>query len=276
MALSLGGIDFVHAVVYFEKGIDSQGPFYNVEYHIDSWSDSDSFINTLMGIGAESPHRYPLSPNLMCTSAVATGKGKPVTNANGTPDYDDGAIVRATYRGSGSAQGGATTNLSIDDPGYQHQIDTATPLVYCTQELDFETESIHFNADDHQLVWSSDSTKANIPLQVNVGVTTMVLTFHRRQFLPMSVVRSLRGKINSSTFLGAAAETAWFLGAKTSREWSTDGRIEQRVQLIFKEREESWNKFPRLKKTAITWEYAQATNSDRRYGTADLSPLVRI
>jgi hypothetical protein len=276
MALDVGGITYVHAIQYFEKGIDSQGPFYNVEYHIDDWADSDDFVNYLLGLGATSPHRYALSPNLACTQAVAVGKGRPTLGTDGTPAYADGAIIKATYRSGGSTQGGATTNLLLDDPGLQHQIDSSTPLVYCTQELDFGTEPIHFGADQHKLVWNTGGTPAKVPFQVDVAVTTLVLTFHRRSYLPMTQVRNLRGKINSSTFLGATAETVIFLGAKTTREWSTDGRIEQKVQLTFKERAESWNKFLRPDAASITWDYVKAADNTRRYQTADLTPLVQI
>jgi hypothetical protein len=276
MALDVAGITYVHAIQYFEKGIDGQGPYYNVEYHIDDYADCDDFVNALVGIGTSGPHRYPLSINLACTQATAVGKGRPTTNADGTPSYASGAVIKAQYRSGGSTQGGATTNLAIDDPTLQHQIDSSTPLVYCTQELDFGTEVIHFSPDEHKLVWDTGGAQAKIPFQMNISVIDMVLTLHRRQFLPMTQVKNLHGKINSSTFLGCSAETVWFLGAKTSREWSTDGRIEQKVQLHFKHRTESWNKFPRPEAASITWDYVKAADGSKRYSTGDLRPLVQI
>jgi hypothetical protein len=127
--------------------------------------------------------------------------------------------------------------------------------------------------------WDSDGASAQIPVVLDVNETTMVLTFHRRAALPMSDVRALRGRINNATFLGAATETVLFVGAQTTREASTDGTVTQRVRMIFKERDESWNKFLRpgkMPSAAASWDYLEDSGGNRRFKTADLSPLVAI
>jgi hypothetical protein len=274
---TLAGISYVHSLKYFVKGIDEQGPYYDVEYHIDSWDDGDAFANALRGLGTDAPHRHPLSSNLICTSAVVSGRGRVALNTDGLPSYSDGAAIRATYRSGGTAFSGSITAIEFDDPFNVHQIDSSTPLIWCTQELDFEVETL--SVPNTSYTWDSDSASANIPVQLDVHVTTMVLTFHRRSSLPMSTVRSLRGRINNATFLGATTGTVLFVGGKTSREASSDGTITQRVQLIFKERDQHWNKFLRPGKMptdAASWDYLEDSSGNRRFTLADLSPLVSL
>jgi hypothetical protein len=269
---SVGGISFIHSVRYFEKGIDEAGPYYDVEYQIEDWDQSDAFANALRGIGTgTSPHRHPLSTNLACVAARVTGKGSVLLDAGGLPGYGGGALIRATYRSGGAAFGGAFSDLGHDDPLLRHQIDSSTPLIWCTQELDFSQETI--SLPNHQYVWASGG-RANVPVQLDVAVTTMVLTFHRRSYLPTALIRAKRGRLNNALFLGAPAETVRFLGAKTTREAATDGSTEQKVQLVFQERDVSWNKF--LRDDGVTWEYIQDGSGNRRYLTTDLSPLTAI
>ena len=276
---SLASIDYVHAISGFNKGIDAQGPYYNVEYLIGSWDNGDDFANALVGIGQDEPHRYPLSPNLVCTSAVVAGRGRVELNTDGYPRYQDGARITATYRSSGSglAFGGSFSNVVLDDPGYAHQIDPATPLVWCTQELDFGSQSL--SVPNTSYVWESDGASAQIPVVLDVFETTMVLTFHRRASLPTALIRATRGRLNNATFLGAATETVLFVGAQTTREASTDGSVTQRVRLVFKERDESWNKFLRpgkMPSAAASWDYLKDASTNRRFKTADLGPLVSM
>jgi hypothetical protein len=274
---TLAGISYVHSLKYFVKGIDEQGPYYDVEYHIDSWDDGDAFANALRGLGTDAPHRHPLSSNLICTSAVVSGRGRVALNTDGLPSYSDGAAIRATYRSGGAAFGGAFTSLEFDDPFGNHQIDPTTPIVWCTQELDFTVESLSVPGSGY--IWESDEADATVPIQHDVNVTILNLTFERRFSIPMSVVRANRGRINNATFLGASAECVWFVGAKTLRTANTDGSVTQRVQLTFKERDVSWNKFIRpglMPSAAGSWDYLKDIADNRRFLTTDLSPLIAI
>jgi hypothetical protein len=276
---TLAGITYVHTIQYFAKGIDGQGPYYDVAYQIDDWSDSDDFANALVGIGTDAPHRHPLSTNLVCVSAVPEGKGRPTLNSDGLPQYAGGATVRATYRSPGVAFGGSFSNVALDDPGNAHQIDPTTPIVWCTQELDFAVETL--STPNSTYYWEADSAPAQVPVQVDIPILTLVLTFHRRASLPVSVVRGLLGKVNENTFLGAPDQTVLFRGARTTREASTDGTVTQKVQLTFQQRPVSWNKFLRPNRmptgtTTTTWDNLRDADGYRRFDQADLSPLVAL
>jgi hypothetical protein len=275
----LNQITYVHTTKYYEKGIANDGPFYKVEYFIAEWSKSDRFVNSLLGIGTGAPHRHPLSPNVICVEArCVQGLGKPVLNSNGLPDYAGGALIAAVYKNPSAAFGGATTDLSQDDPYLLHQIDPDTPLVWCTQELDFEVHPISIPDSFYKWADDPDTKKCNVQFTVDDHITVLNLTFHRRTFLPMTEVRRLRGRINNDTFLGAPAECVRFMGGKTRREYSTDGTLSQQVSLVFHEREVSWNMF--LRPQTMTWQYVQAPGTFldpvRRYKLANLMPLVQI
>lgn len=277
----LNGIEYVHATNTFTKGIDAQGPYYDVEYLIASWSDSDSFANALIGIGQASPHRHPLSTNLLCVEAAVVGHGGITTGSAGNPDYAAGARIRARYRSAAVLMGGGFVDLSYDDPTLDHQIDPSTPLVWCTQELDYEIETI--TVGNSSYLFLSDSMPITEPVQVDIPITLLTLTFHRLSYLPATAIRSLRGHVNRSTFLGAPAGTVLFRGGKTARDWNTDGTTTQRVSLLFAERPIDWNKFLRpdalpydadgtLNETA--WDFVVDSLGNLRYPEGDLSDLV--
>jgi hypothetical protein len=289
----LAGITYVHSLRYFEKGIDGQGPFYDVEYQIDDWADSDAFINALMGVSAYSgggsfytgPHRHPLSSNLICTSARCVGRGMEVLDSeHGYPSYVDGAIIRAQYRSPvvGSNGGGGIIN-AFDDPGFRHQIEPTQPILWCTQELDFGIETLTLNA--HDWIYETSTLPIPTPMQIDQPITTMILTYHQLPYLPVTKIRAARGKINSEPFLGCPVGTVLFQGARTTREWSTSGRVTQKVQLTFVEREENWNKVIESNLSAaaggkLVYAFAKAKSAPsgqgRRFQTYDLRLLTHL
>lgn len=289
----LAGITFVHSINRAEKGIDSQGPYWVVEYQITDWSLSDQFVNALMGYSSYNgtvavntgPHRHPLSPNLACQEARVVGRGRPLINGSGYgyPSYQDGARIEAVYRAPvTSGNGGGGIIQPSDDPGWLHQIDPENPLLWCTQELDFAVETL--TVENSNYVWDMpgdpfDGMAVGSAVQIDVSITTMVLTYHQLPYLPVTKLRAARGKVNSLPFMGNAAEMVLFQGAKTTREWTSDGRVAQRVQLTFVERDYSWNrllmpnKFPG---DSNAYGLIKTTTNKRRYEAYDLRQLVYL
>lgn len=276
MAITLP-VNYTHIYPEFTKGVDAQGPYYNVEYLFASWADSDKVLYALLGqttyiagvVVKGGPHQHPLNPNLYCCAAeVVEGYGLPVLNTDGLPNYTGGFKVRATYR-MGTLDG--SINYS-DDPAGVNQIDPATPLLWCTQEVDHETEVI--TLPNHQCTFFSDGKAANVPVKIEVGLTILRLTFHQLPYLPMGVARDLRGKINSKKFLGAAIGTVRFRGATTIRDYSSDGSIVQKVALTFVERDHDWNFV--FRPDTLKWDGLVAPGGLSPYTYADLTPLVQL
>lgn len=268
-------VQTAHTINYFSKGIDTQGPYYKVEYLISNYADSDRFINALRGYSTQyggtsgfvtkvGPHQHPLSPNLFCiTAELVEGLGTPTTNLNGYPSYSGGALIRAEYR---PWTGGDYT------PQPQNNIDPMTPILWCTQELDFTVES--YILPKTLLVWDSDGVPTDIEFKRDIAIVIMSLTFQRLPYIPMATVAPLVGRINAYTFLGQSAGHVLFAGAQTTREMDTSGAIVQKVQLVFKSREADWNYV--LRPSTMAFDKVKGPTGQSPYGYSDFSPLLQF
>lgn len=281
-----GGIDVAHSTDYFSKGIDAQGPYYRVEYYTSNYANADTLCNYLLGYTSVSggtsgtivrrgPHQHPLSPSLYCTSAEVTeGLGDPILNSNGLPTYRGGAKVRCEYR-PWLAQGGFPVQMT-DQEKYQ-QIDPNNPVPWCTQELDFTTETRL--VPGRIVKWNDGACPLNgkpvgdFPVSVQIPITVMNLTFHLVPYMPVAL-QNYQGCVNSDTFLGSAAGTVLMKGARTVREWDSAGNVTQKVMLTYLKRtgidingnNQSWNRV--LNSSDMGWyivtpvPYQTATLSD--------------
>lgn len=291
---TVDGIEYVHAIRYFSKGIDQQGPFYLVEYELDDWADTDAFVNGLLGVttGTASsanyrePHRHPLSQNLMCMKATVGGLGRIVKNQPGYPQYE-AARVTAEYRAPGPLVGPV---LVTDEPGLFHHIAPGEgPLLWVTQEIASQTQSItHPGAkyfwENRTVMAPPNFTSAvprpvGTPVQIDIYTTIYRLVYHQLPYLPSGPIRALRGRINSHTFLGAPPEHLLFRDYRTGRDWNTDGQTVQRVELDFVEQEQSWNMLLREDKMPgdeDAYDYIRSESGSRRFKVADLRPLGKL
>lgn len=271
-------VNYAHAWETMQKGIDNQGPYYEVSYYFSDWADSDRVANELRGYTQRSglttirqgAHQHPLSPNLCCADVKIEGCGAPVLNSSGLPYYSNGFFAHCTYRVPPYQQ------YPAQDPGNQHQIDPTTPIIWCTQELDYDTETyVH---ESGKYVWETgdalNGEPTDVPIKVSVGITSMTLTYHQLPYLPMTVVRSLRNKVNSATFLGVDAGKLLFVGGKTTRDINENGDISQRVVLLFKERDVDWRMF--LRKDKLDWAKIKDGSSNYVFSSADFTPLVQL
>jgi hypothetical protein len=274
-------IPYVHTVRYFSKGIDNRGPFYRVEYLIDSYSDADTIINAMLGkrtlvgapggtISSVSPHQHPLSTNLFCVQAEAIeGLGGPATNSNGYPAYNGGALIRAEYR--------ALMFDVVSTPANSFEQTGVEPILWATQELDFGAES--YTIPNAKYTYQSgplNGKPSDVPVKITIPLTTLVLTYERLPYLVMSAVRSLRRRVNTTAVLGAATGLVLFEGARTTRQWNTDGSIAQKTQLVFQERDAAypWNSLPN--RSDLVWYPVADGSSNKIYQTGDLTPLVQF
>jgi len=268
--------NFAHCWDEMYKGCDEQGPYYEVKYVFDNWADSDAVVNALKGVTVRTggvttrnpPHQHPLSPNLYCMSARVEGIGRPVRNPQGYPGYDGGFFVRATYRAP-LIEGVINP---ADDPFGAQQIDPATPLLWCTQELDFDTETII--VPNTQFKWASDMTASTVPLKVTVGLSTLRLTYHRVPFTPTAQMRAYRGRVNNAAFLGGAVGCVLFKGGQTRREYATDGTVTRQVTLVFLERDRPWTQTLRRDTATLTWDSIVDSTGAKAYQSANLSNLL--
>lgn len=241
-------VPYAHAWTEIHKGIDTTGPYYKVMYYIEeSWATADQVVNELLGFSAkqggsiyfQGPHQYPLDPTgrSLCFQADVVGAGNMIANSDGYPQYDGGFFVEALYRVP------PIPMYAVNDPDNLMGIDPGTPLLWCSQDVDFIDNYILL--ENSQYIYSSDSAPSNVPVRIPDPTSVLELTFHRVPYNPYAVaplIRSLRGQTNNATFLGAAQGTVLFKGARTHRESFSGGSYVLTVQLIFHEKNQDWNK----------------------------------
>jgi hypothetical protein len=272
-------VAYVHSIRYFQKGIDARGPYYRVEYIINSFGDVDNFINALLGqstvtggtiITRTSPHQHPLSTNLWCMQAeFIEATGGPTPNVNGYPEYNGYALIRAEYR--------APTFDFVSNPANSFDNTGLTPILWATQELDFGHESYTIsNATYTSRAGPNNGLPTSVPVKITIPLTTMTLTYERTPYMAMTAVRTLRYRVNTSTFLGAAAGLVLFEGGRTSRQFNSDGTVAQKTQLVFQERDSAypWNSLPA--RNTLTWQPVADGAGTKMFQEADLTPLASL
>lgn len=276
-------IAYAHTINYFSKGIDAQGPYYRVEYYITDWTQSDAFVNALKGIttitgGAggqvtkTAPHQHPLSPNLYCAEAHCRGTGLEQLNAQGYPSYAGGALIEATYRPMVPLGGFQMTPSEL-----LQQIDPATPILWCTQELEFTTEYFIVPGSQSTVKFTSGAHSGDvvgIPFKINVPITYLNLTFHKVPYMPAASIRAVQGNVNSTTFLGAPAGYVLFKGARVVRDCNSDGTVVQKVMLVFANRTATGQKWNYLPDIDLGWQSVAASGGATLYPTADLNTII--
>lgn len=297
-SLDINGVTFVHSINFFTKGIDGRGPFLDVEYQIDDWADSDDFCNALKGVGGKlvgttttftEPHRHPLSPNLICVSAVATGRGRPaidgVPDGPGLPGYLDGARIRARYEPAvgGGNSGGGGIMVPGDDPGFRHQFDPEQPILWCTQQMRCWMEVLTIS--NHKYKFASTGQTFPSPVQFRFPCATYDLTFHQIPYLPNKILRAALGRIHyvasnpTAKFLGEEPECTLFEAYDTIRESNSAGNVVQKVHLTFQAKSYSWNKALRPDKMpgdAGAFDYVTSDLGGYQFGFYDMRKLVQL
>jgi len=212
------------------------------------WSERRNFIRDLVGYSEESAKEsvtyYPdLMPEweddeLACISAKGVGKG-PI---GATSELYDKCLVRAQYS--------------------PQRIEPIDDVVW-EEEIDFREERWHSSKinPDEQYRWTDkdgDIVQQNIPLVVHCEILKYRLA--RVSALSVSTVRAYVGAVNSAVFKplnqsepSFAVGTVLFDGATARRQkLAMSGAQPYEVVLIFKTREESWNKAYRNSKEKWT------------------------
>lgn len=274
-------LPYSHSWDNFFKGIDGNGPYYRCSFYFPDWGQSDYIANQIMGYSLRSGStnasgvsiniagmNHPLSPNLYAVKCDIEGVGPPQLQPyTGFPWYTMGFMAHVEFRPWVSpTQASELQGQSIDP---------STPILWCIQSLDFHTETIP--SWDHSFTYQSDGSSVPAELaRYKNNITVMSLTFPKLPYIPMYWIKTLRNKLNKYTFLGCDPETVLFIGGRTSRHWNTDGTAVQSVELVFENRDYSWNLIPRIGYGPGVWDYAVDSNGNMIYQLADFSPLITL
>lgn len=140
--------------------------------------------------------------------------------------------------------------------------------------LDLGEENVEFSgrmitAPPEMFTWTSGGQallSSESPGIVEVRAT-LERTKNSQATLPTTTIFGLIGKVNVSSFLGGAAETVLFLGASSSRRFTTFGAKCWDVRMRVEYNPQGWNKFLR----ASSGAYESVT--PKPYSTGDLTAL---
>jgi len=266
--------------------IDQQRTRATRVFRVD-WDQWQGFARQLVGsyrvIGCQTffvpPLEFPEMPNLVVSDIKVEPldgehpEGSAVsTITSGTNRYPDaGAKVTVTYETLFDANNRPRSDL---------------PQVPGGTFLTFRAELGAEEVATAGRVWQWDDDNEQLAPdrhpRIIIPMSTFRLTWHRVVLPPWEAIRAIRGHVNGGVFMGAAAQTVLFAGAKVSREFQfiEDGGF-WRVEFTFHERTVplgggvgGWNH--EYKDATGAWTKIVDSGGNTPYRTADFSPLFQF
>jgi hypothetical protein len=244
---------------------------------ISNWSDTDAVVNALMGStstsGSSTIHvpgfRCPQSPNLTCVDAYVAGEAEYDIKDGGPPQFNLPKIqVKYGVR--------SWDQFADDDPQGENSFpgNPGGPATYAVHSLDIGVESVKIPGS--AFVFSDGALPFDVPAVIHVGVATLNVELKRVPYLPTITILKLIGKVNQFLFMGAPTGTLLFLGARTSKEFESDGTRVQNVSYTFKYRSKPWNYF--IRPDNGQWDYISVRGepTNRPYVWDDFLPLIQL
>ncbi|MDR3634354.1 MAG: hypothetical protein P4L84_11165 [Isosphaeraceae bacterium] len=260
----------------WKRGQNDRGPFAEKPYLV-AWADVNTFCRNLRGISNQSggvngnwifngPLLYPDSPsdNIYCTEIAIKATGN---IAGAGPIAYTYAIVVVTF--TPLTWDGSETSDPFGLNSFGETGPEIAALQTASQELDCGYLEIPRPRSSLKF---ADGTKIDTPSVLRLPIITMTITWERLPYLPMSAVRTMAGKVNSTVFLGCAVETVLFEPVRTSRIVMSDGTVVQRVQMGFKWRPYSWNWA--IRPDTGVWAAITDLGGNKQYQPVDFSALL--
>jgi hypothetical protein len=273
---AIGTVQLIELFDDYKKGIDIQrGPYVECSFLAPLWSDTNAVINALMGsttASSSGPSIHipgfpcPTSPNLTCMDAYVVGEAEFDAQDGGHPTYNL-AKIRATFGIRSWEQ------LANDDPqGAQSFPSTTGPTTYAIHSMDFGTESVKIPGSAYKFF--DGGLPFDTPGVIHIGTATLNIEMKKVPYLPTITILKLIGNCNNDLFMGAPKGTLLFLGARTSKEFESDGTRVQNVSYSFKYRAQPWNFF--IRPDTGKWDFIIASDGSHPYPLKDLTPLILL
>lgn len=133
-------------------------------------------------------------------------------------------------------------------PGYTY---AELKIEFCYQDLDVGDEAVDFSfkmiaVPNNTFYWNGDVTKPLLGIE-SPGLIDVNINFRRTKnyqaILPVSTIIGLLGRVNSSAWLGAAPEQALYLGASSTRQFTTQGTHMWSISHSAAISQRGWNTF---------------------------------
>lgn len=241
-----------------QEGWNEQGPWARKTYNVP-WDNRWAFIKVLVGGSTTTgpgglwtrtlPYQYPDTFVQMYVKDISMQPIGDIVRPSEPIRYTNCLVTCSFGIPEWPFQFG-------DDPFYLQSL-TDDPaeneaLQWATQDITFGTRTYEMPKSPYKF---PSGRKCATPLTIRMAVVGMSITWHRFPRKPSKAIRDLIGKVNTSTFLGCAANTVYFASCETSAEYSTDGSRVCRVHMVFEYRRKDWNRFPDVDPATleVTW-----------------------
>ncbi len=200
------------------------------------------------------PQVYPDNPSLYASHFKIFPRGRSYESGS-TIAYDK-CVVQIRF-----------TNPDFD---YESPDGSLDSLIYASEDLDFAADFQNLPASAFR--FPSDNAPVGTSLGRLIGTTEYRIVRHQVPYLPESMIESAVGHVNETTFRGRPAGTLLFLGAKASRELTSDGAKSWRIDYRFARRSVPWNMVMRPDSGAF--EEPQDTSGNPVYPSFEMSGLL--
>lgn len=293
MAVSPAGINFEELENSPRIAINQQGVNAIRVFKL-AWADWQAFARELIGtwriIGGAtqfiSPIPFPGLPNLIVWE---------VSVEPFHPDSPDGnvAVSLGAFTNTYTAGGAKVTahyKTQFDEDNQDRPdlppVPKGTYLTY-SAELGAEVMTI----PGRSFKWVGTAPVEKLPDDLNPGilVPTGAFTLHWQRVLrpPWSAIRATRGKVNSTSFLGAPPGTVLFVGAQVTRQfqfvvdggfWQVEYKFSENTKELTTGSKVGWNFFYKPEKLgAEHWVEVQSQDDNTNpYLSADFAPLFQF
>ncbi len=242
MSVTIAGIVCQELVANYKEGYDIlTGPTIQKSY-LCNWTDRYTVAKGMLGLAntnsvggsifLQTPLQSPELPTAYARSIDIIPVGLPTQGANNCQWTN--AIIYASF-------GCLPWSFSGIDSGFQYQqIDPATPLIYCKQDINTSTswQSIPAN----KLKFASGNPLFFQTWQMPLFLASISLTFMRVPYYPaQQIFTAGKSPINSTTFLGLAAGYVFFDGSAQQESRDTTGNFTRDITYNFSYRNIPWD-----------------------------------
>jgi len=230
MAITINGILCQEHVNGFQEGASWRDGGSARKGYVCGWSDRWTVAYGLLGLTStvsiggvitlNAPLKYPEGPPMYVQMIEIEPHGLPTQGTNQVQWTN--AIVWATF---------GFYPWSFSGIDYQ-QIDPSHPYIWAKQNINFTTETITIPGRMTKFASSGNSTGQDYGFPV--AVAELEITLIKVPYLPaQEIITALQSPINSVTYLGCAAGTLFFRGARNQQTRATDGTFTCDVSYTF-------------------------------------------
>ena len=236
---TINGVPCAESVYdYVESADRESGPLLSKTF-LCTWTKRFTVANYCLGLvnikGGRNgqvarfpPLQHPEISTCWCSSVRITGKGRPYQG-----DFQIAypvAVITVTFKAYPWQFGPIEDRLMNIDP------DPANSFIYCTQEIDFQEESVRIPATalkDNGIPNQNDAT-------YGFSHAVMRLTYNRLPYIPVATLPYMN-YVNATTFLGCDKGKVKFKGSATHRQYSANSVVQSVTNTYVYRPAKDWN-----------------------------------